>query len=34
MANAGGQKLEGTIDSMIGDLQEILYLDLSNNELR
>jgi hypothetical protein len=33
MANAGGQKLEGTIDPNIGDLQELLFLDLSNNEL-
>lgn len=34
MANAGGQKLEGELDPKIGDLQDLLYLDLSNNEFR
>ena len=33
IANAGGQRLSGTIDSALGDLQELMYLDMSNNEL-
>lgn len=33
-ANAAGQKLEGAIDTALGSLQELLYLDLSDNELR
>lgn len=33
MANRAGQKLEGPINPAIGNLQELLYLDLSNNEL-
>jgi hypothetical protein len=33
VANVGGQKLTGSISPAIGSLQELLYLDLSNNEL-
>lgn len=33
VASAGGQKLQGTISPALGSLQELLFLDLSSNEL-
>jgi hypothetical protein len=32
MANIGGQKLQGTISPMLGNVRELLFVDLSNNE--
>lgn len=33
MASLGGQKLGGKIHAAVGQLHELIYLDLSNNEL-